>query len=141
MVGLKAPAKSIWVPGFSQASLTVVWSLFGVGAWVLGSRRRNRRVWTGGAVLMGIVLLKLLTVDRGYMGNMPGIVKRISLSFYLSCMIYDRGSEHHIAPLIAKDMFLPISSHAATIVLASVTLALLVVGLIAFTRREYRDLS
>ena len=28
--------------GFSQASLTVVWSLSGVGAWILGSRRRNR---------------------------------------------------------------------------------------------------
>jgi ABC-type transport system involved in multi-copper enzyme maturation permease subunit len=78
---------------------------------------------------------------EGLLGNMPGIVKRISLSFYLSCMIYDAGSEHGIAPLIVKDMFLPISSHAATIVLASVTLALLVVGILVFTRREYRDLS
>jgi hypothetical protein len=33
--------------GFSQASLTVVWSLLGVGAWILGSRRANRQVWLG----------------------------------------------------------------------------------------------
>lgn len=78
---------------------------------------------------------------EGLLGNMPGIVKRVSLSFYLSCMLYDAGSEHRIAPLIAKDMFLPISGRVAMIALSSVTLTLLVVGLIVFTRREYRDLS
>jgi uncharacterized membrane protein len=69
--------------GFSQASLTVVWSLLGVGAWILGSRRANRQVWLGGAVLMAIVLLKLITVDRGYMGNMPGIVSFIAVGLLL----------------------------------------------------------
>jgi uncharacterized membrane protein len=69
--------------GFSQSSLTVVWSLLGVGAWVLGSRRRNRQVWAGGAVLMAIVLLKLITVDRGYMGNMPGIISFIAVGLLL----------------------------------------------------------
>jgi uncharacterized membrane protein len=69
--------------GFSQASLTVVWSLLGVGAWILGSRRRNRQVWMGGAVLMGIVLLKLLMVDRGYMGNMPGIISFMAVGLLL----------------------------------------------------------
>jgi len=77
-----------WTPqildaGFSQASLTVVWSLLGVGAWVLGSRRANRQVWWGGAVLMGIVLLKLITVDRSYMGNMPGIISFIAVGLLL----------------------------------------------------------
>ena len=69
--------------GFSQASLTVVWSLIGVSAWILGSRRRDRIVWTGGAVLMGIVLLKLLAVDRSYMGNLPGIVSFIAVGLLL----------------------------------------------------------
>ncbi|MEO8160569.1 MAG: DUF2339 domain-containing protein [Arenimonas sp.] len=69
--------------GFPQASLTVVWSLLGVGAWILGSRRGNRQVWMGGAVLMGIVLLKLLAVDRGYMGNMPGIISFMAVGLLL----------------------------------------------------------
>ena len=69
--------------GFSQASLTVVWSLIGVSAWILGSRRRDRVVWTGGAVLMGIVLLKLLAVDRSYMGNLPGIVSFMAVGLLL----------------------------------------------------------
>jgi hypothetical protein len=69
--------------GFSQSSLTVVWSLLGVGAWVLGSRRHDRHTWWGGAVLMGIVLLKLITVDRGYMGNMPGIISFMAVGLLL----------------------------------------------------------
>ena len=69
--------------GFSQASLTVVWSLIGVGAWIAGSRRRNRAVWTGGAVLMAVVLLKLLFVDRSFMGNLPGIVSFMAVGLLL----------------------------------------------------------
>jgi uncharacterized membrane protein len=77
-----------WAPqildsGFSQASLTVVWSLLGVGAWVFGSRKLDRQVWWGGAILMGIVLLKLITVDRGYMGNMPGIISFMAVGLLL----------------------------------------------------------
>jgi len=69
--------------GFSQASLTVVWSLLGVSAWILGSRRRNRQIWMGGALLMGVVLVKLLFVDRGYMGNMPGIISFMAVGLLL----------------------------------------------------------
>ncbi len=69
--------------GFTQASLTVVWSLLGVGAWVRGSLRRDRAVWMGGAVLMGIVLAKLLFVDRSYMGNLPGIVSFMAVGLLL----------------------------------------------------------
>jgi uncharacterized membrane protein len=63
--------------GFSQTSLTVVWTLIGVGAWILGSRRRNRPLWMAGAVLMAIVLGKLLLVDRQYFGDITGIVSAL----------------------------------------------------------------
>ena len=69
--------------GFTQTSLTVVWSLIGVGAWIFGSRRLDRRMWLGGAVLMGAVLLKLVTVDRQYMGNIPGIVSFMAVGLLL----------------------------------------------------------
>lgn len=58
----------------AQAALTVVWSLGGVIGWVLGSRRRHWGTWLAGAVLMGVVLLKLLLVDRRYFGDLAGIV-------------------------------------------------------------------
>jgi uncharacterized membrane protein len=74
---------SVLDSGFTQTSLTVVWSLLGVSAWVIGSRRATRQVWMGGLVLMLIVLLKLIGVDRTYMGNIPGIVSFIAVGLLL----------------------------------------------------------
>ena len=67
----------------AQTSLTVAWSLLGVSAWVLGSRRGDRRTWWGGAILMVIVLGKLALVDRQYMGNLAGIVSFLAVGLLL----------------------------------------------------------
>lgn len=57
----------------AQTSLTVVWSLLGVIGWVSGSRRGQWGLWLAGAILMGVVLAKLLLVDRGNLGDLFGI--------------------------------------------------------------------
>lgn len=57
----------------AQTSLTLVWSVLGVLGWVIGSRRGLRALWLAGAVLMGIVLAKLVLVDRSHLGNLWGI--------------------------------------------------------------------
>ncbi|HJS35415.1 MAG TPA: DUF2339 domain-containing protein, partial [Pseudoxanthomonas sp.] len=57
----------------AQTSLTVTWSVLGVLGWVIGSRRGQRMLWLGGAVLMGVVLAKLVFVDRQHLGNLLGI--------------------------------------------------------------------
>jgi uncharacterized membrane protein len=67
-----------WTPqllwtGAAQTSLTVVWSVLGVIGWVSGSRRGQRGLWLGGALLMGLVLAKLVLVDRQHLGNLLGI--------------------------------------------------------------------
>jgi uncharacterized membrane protein len=67
----------------TQMALTIVWSLLGVGAWIVGSRRGDRRLWMGGAVLMGVVLLKLIALDRHYMGDMPGIASFLAVGLLL----------------------------------------------------------
>jgi len=59
--------------GLAQTSLTVVWSVLGVAGWIIGSRRGQWPLWLGGALLMGVVLLKLLLIDRGNLGNLLGI--------------------------------------------------------------------
>ncbi len=74
---------AIFDSGVTQMALTVVWSLLGVGAWIVGSRRADRRLWMGGAVLMGIVLLKLIAVDRQYMGDVPGIASFLAVGLLL----------------------------------------------------------
>lgn len=63
----------------AQATLTVLWSLAGVTAWVLGSKRRNWGLWCTGAVLMGLVLVKLMLIDRRYMGDLAGIVSFLAV--------------------------------------------------------------
>ncbi|WP_269792019.1 DUF2339 domain-containing protein [Stenotrophomonas sp. Iso1] len=57
----------------AQTSLTVVWSLLGVIGWVSGSRRGQWGLWLAGAILMGVVLAKLLLVDRSNLGDLLGI--------------------------------------------------------------------
>ena len=63
----------------SQAALSVVWSLAGVVCWVTGSRRGSRPLWTYGALLLAIVLLKLLLVDRENLGDLLGIVSFLTV--------------------------------------------------------------
>jgi uncharacterized membrane protein len=67
-----------WSPALFDSALTqgvlsVLWALAGVIAWVAGSRRGNWYVWLGGAALMAVVLVKLVLVDRAYLGNLAGI--------------------------------------------------------------------
>lgn len=59
--------------GTAQTSLTVVWSLLGVAAWIRGSQGGRWGLWLVGAALMGVVLAKLLLVDRTHLGSLFGI--------------------------------------------------------------------
>jgi ABC-2 type transport system permease protein len=76
-------------------------------------------------------------------GNLPGIIKRISIAFYVRCMVYDTGSSLELGPRlrVVREMFLPVSGTTASITLCLSTLALLALGVIAFEYREYRDLG
>jgi uncharacterized membrane protein len=67
----------------AQTSLTVVWSVLGVTAWVYGSRRQRWPVWLAGAIIMGVVLAKLVLIDRGYVGNLAGIVSFLAVGALL----------------------------------------------------------
>ena len=44
--------ESLLSGSLAQTSLTVTWSVLGVLGWVIGSRRGQRMLWLGGAVLM-----------------------------------------------------------------------------------------
>ena len=70
---------------------------------------------------------------------MPGIVKRLTVSYYTRCIIFDSGK---VLGLKASgpfnpELFLPISADTALTVLWFVTATLWVLGLLVFTFREY----
>ncbi len=72
----------------AQMSLTVVWSVFGLLAWVWGSRRGQRLAWLAGAVTMGVVLAKLLLIDRSHLGNLFGIASFIAYGLLCTVIGY-----------------------------------------------------
>lgn len=76
-------------------------------------------------------------------GNLPGIIKRVSVAFYVRCMVYDAGSELQLGPItkVAREMFLPVSGTTATLALIGTIVGLLIIGVVAFEQREYRDAS
>lgn len=79
---------SLWGSTLAQTSLTVVWSVLGVIAWVWGSRRGQRVLWTVGAVLMAVVLAKLILVDRQHLGNLLGIASFIAYGLLCTVVGY-----------------------------------------------------
>lgn len=79
---------ALWRSTLAQTSLTVVWSVLGVMAWVYGSRRRQRVLWTVGAVLMAVVLAKLILIDRQHLGNLLGIASFIAYGLLCTVVGY-----------------------------------------------------
>lgn len=75
--------------------------------------------------------------------QMPGTVKRVTVSYYVRCMINDAGKEYHLGPRTVADqeMFAAISGNAAAIALIAATVAIALIGATAFAQREYTELG
>lgn len=74
------------------------------------------------------------------LGNTPGTIKRIAVSFHVQCMIYSEGHSFGVkAP--AELQFGPISGRSATWVLGIAALGLLAMGAWMFQTKEFRDLE
>jgi ABC-type transport system involved in multi-copper enzyme maturation permease subunit len=70
------------------------------------------------------------------MGNMPGYFKRVSISFYARCMMYDAATDYGVQPE-SPMVFLPVDGTTAMVMLLSVTAGLLLLGMYLFSRTEY----
>jgi ABC-2 type transport system permease protein len=73
-------------------------------------------------------------------GNLPGHMKRLSLSFYTRCLMFERAEEFGIRPA-RPHIYLPVDGPTAMSVLIAVTLLALILGMWVFSRREYLDTS
>jgi hypothetical protein len=73
------------------------------------------------------------------MGNMPGIVKRLAVSFYARCLVFDASEPFGIGPSgpFNELLFLPLSASVAQTVLVSASAGLLLLGLVMFSVKEY----
>ncbi len=73
-------------------------------------------------------------------GSMPGIVKRITVSFFGKSMIFEMGADHGLEPPNPQ-WFVPMTTQAAGVTLLVISGIGLLLTLIIFSRREYRDLT
>jgi ABC-type transport system involved in multi-copper enzyme maturation permease subunit len=73
-------------------------------------------------------------------GNMPGYMKRLSISFYTRCLMFDAAEPYGLQP-DRPSIYLPVSGSVAWAVLLSLTVAFLLVGMVVFSRSEYQDLA
>jgi ABC-2 type transport system permease protein len=73
-------------------------------------------------------------------GSMPGHMKRMSISFYTRCLMFDAARDLGVQPE-KPSIYLPVDGFTAWAVLLALTVVLLVVGMLVFARSEYRDLA
>ena len=66
-----------------QAALSIVWAATAIGLMVSGHRLGRRIRWMAGAGLMGVVVLKLFTVELGGSGGIARIVSFIGVGLLL----------------------------------------------------------
>jgi ABC-2 type transport system permease protein len=88
----------------------------------------------------GIVALLYAFFLETVAGNLPGHFKRLSVSFYMRCLMFEQGREYGIGPERPL-MFQPVSGTTAWLVLAGATLVFLAVGIVVFSRSEYLDVK
>jgi ABC-type transport system involved in multi-copper enzyme maturation permease subunit len=74
-----------------------------------------------------------------FVGGLPGQMKRASISFYTRCLMLDSGQKEDLQPSPNLDLYMPVGSVTAWIVLAGVTILLLALGTWVFARTEYQD--
>jgi hypothetical protein len=95
-------------------------------------------------LLMGAIFRRAAVVAIVYsffletiFGNMPGYLKRGSISFYARCMMFDAGREYDVQPE-KPTIYLSVDGATALWVLVGVTVGLVVLGMFWFSRAEYR---
>ena len=75
------------------------------------------------------------------LGNMPGYMKRISIGFYSRCLMLEAMEGQGVNSPEKPSVFMPVAGTTAWTVLLSLTVLFLIIGMMAFSRSEYHDMS
>lgn len=108
----------------------VLWSTLAFSAlfYLMGAYFRRPAVV---AILYSFFLETIL-------GNMPGYLKRVSISFYTRCMMFEAAQDYGVQPEKAS-VFLPVDGTTALLVLVGLTIGLLALGALLFSRAQYHE--
>jgi ABC-2 type transport system permease protein len=75
--------------------------------------------------------------------QMPGTVKRVTVAYYIRCVIFDAGKEFRFGPRTPADqeLFGAIPGNTAALVMIAAIVMITVIGATLFSRREYTELG
>ena len=71
-----------------QAGYSILWTVLALGLMVAAHRGASRMVWTGGAALLGLTVLKLFTLDLSNRGGSERIVAFIAVGVLMLVVGY-----------------------------------------------------
>jgi uncharacterized membrane protein len=86
--GIPFNLESMWRSTLAQTSLSIFWSVLALCVMVYATRKGLRILWLIGAALMGVVVLKLFTVDISNIGGLTRIVSFIGVALLLLVIGY-----------------------------------------------------
>jgi len=79
---------NLWHSSVVQVSLSILWTVLGMLAMVYAARKLHRNIWIGGAVLVGVVVLKLVAIDLAASGTIERIISFMAVGVLLVGMGY-----------------------------------------------------
>src|SRR5262249_47389227 len=71
-----------------QAALSIFWSIIALTLMVYATRKVWRTLWIVGAVLMGVVVVKLFLIDLGHLAGIERIVSFIGVGLLMLVIGY-----------------------------------------------------
>ena len=116
-----------------RLAFQVYWPAVVLGTLAFASVFHFLGAWLRRAAI--VALLYAFFIET-VMGNLPGHLKRLSLSFYTRCLMFDRAHDFGVRPE-RPDFYLPVSGTTAAWILAGTTVAFLGIGMWWFARSEY----
>ncbi len=140
--------------------LALVWTIGGLSVLCLLAGQAGRDAWqvllpaifwstvayVALFLLFSVTFRRATTIALTYalfietlVGNMPGIAKRLAVSFYTRCLIFDAASVFGVSPSGPgnSDLFAAIPGPTAQAMLSLLGGGLLLAGMLIFSMREY----
>ncbi len=140
--------------------LALVWTIGGMSVMCLLAGQAGRDAWpvllpaivwstvayVALFLLFSVTFRRATTVALIYavfvetlVGNMPGIAKRLAVSFYTRCLIFDAGSVFGVTPSgpVNPNLFVAMPGPLAQTVIIVIAGGLLLAGMLIFSLREY----
>ncbi|HVS36700.1 MAG TPA: ABC transporter permease subunit [Gemmataceae bacterium] len=95
--------------------------------------------------LIGAVFRRPAIIAIGYsfcleiiLGDMPGYMKRVSIGFYAHCMMLETAAARGVQ-MDEPAVYMPVDGTTALVVLLLAATALLVLGMVVFSRKQYHE--